>query len=363
VDVTSAQPSNADLLVAINAIRGKVDTRTDEIMQNISKAGSTWADVAARAPPASTAPTVPPAISEAQRAAVASKKSREIIIKLNDPDTIKQYRDKSPMQIAGLINAALQASSNPQLRTYQALAAKQLRSGDICASFASEVCTQGLRQRQSEWISCLSSRATINRQTYGVLIHGVNVKSLDVTSHETHAQIIRQNNHVHDLEVVRLAWLINKPEKTESTVIMEVANPVTANTLIDDGLYWNKQLLTVERYDPSCRRRQCFKCQQYGHIGPQCHSAERCGWCAGPHNTRSCLHSKDESTLMCSNCSASHPAWSKNCEARLKEDRKVNHSRANRERYHQVPTTRGAGQAQPPPSSQQPFTPTPMPTM
>src|SRR5437762_3011775 len=95
-----------------------------------------------------------------------------------------------------------------------------------------------------------------------------------------------------------------------------------SHALIDDGLYWNKQLLTVEKYDPSCRRRQCFKCQQYGHIGPQYHSAERCSWCITPHNTRSCLHSKDESTLKCSNCSASHPAWSKTCEVRLKENRK-----------------------------------------
>ena len=141
-----------------------------------------------------------------------------------------------------------------------------------------------------------------------------------------------------------------------------MTNPVTANALIDDGLYWNKQLLTVERYDPSCRRRQCFKCQQYGHIGPQCHSAEKCGWCAGAHNTRSCLHSKDENTLKCTNCSAAHPAWSKTCEARLREDRKVDHCRANQERYHHVPTTRGAGQAQPPPPPRQQI-PTQIPMM
>ena len=41
VDMTSVQSSNADLLAAINVIRSKVNIRTDEIMQNISKAGST----------------------------------------------------------------------------------------------------------------------------------------------------------------------------------------------------------------------------------------------------------------------------------------------------------------------------------
>ena len=206
VGVTASQPSNADLLTAIQAIRGKVDVKTDEIMQSVSKVGSSWAEVAARAPPAaSKGPTVSPTVLEAQRAAEASKKSKEIIVKLNDPDAIKQYRDKSPAQIAGLINAALQASPNPQLRTYQVLAAKQLRSGDVCASFASEACAQGLRQRQSEWIGSISPRATVNHQTYGVLIHGVNIESFDATSSETRAQIVRQNNHVHDLEVVWLA--------------------------------------------------------------------------------------------------------------------------------------------------------------
>jgi len=39
VGVTASQPSNADLLTAIQAIRGKVDVKTDEIMQSVSKVG------------------------------------------------------------------------------------------------------------------------------------------------------------------------------------------------------------------------------------------------------------------------------------------------------------------------------------
>src|SRR5436305_9932054 len=54
VSVTASQPSNADLLTAIQAIRGKVDVKTNEIMQSVSKVGSSWAEVAARAPPAAS---------------------------------------------------------------------------------------------------------------------------------------------------------------------------------------------------------------------------------------------------------------------------------------------------------------------
>ena len=106
---------------------------------------------------------------------------------------------------------------------------------------------------------------------------------------------------------------------------------------IDEGLFWNAERLIVERYDPACRLRQCFKCQAYSHIGPQCHSKEKCGWCAGPHNTRSCPNTKDETTRRCSNCSGSHTAWSKSCEMRLKEVRKVQDAREHRARYHHVP--------------------------
>ena len=119
-------------------------------------------------------------------------------------------------------------------------------------------------------------------------MHGVAVKGFDVSDPATRASLIRQNCQVHDLEILRLTWLTNPAitKKTVSSVVMEIVNPRTANAIIDSGIYWNKQHLAVERYDPACRLRQCFKCQQFGHIGPQCHSKERCGWCAGPHNSR-----------------------------------------------------------------------------
>jgi hypothetical protein len=219
-------------------------------------------------------------------------------------------------------------------------ATRQLRSGDLCVSLPSEVCAQGLRDLQNEWIGGLAPRAVVSRRTYGVLMHGVAVKGFDVSDPATRASLIRQNCQVHDLEILRLTWLTNPAitKKTVSSVVMEIVNPRTANAIIDSGIYWNKQHLAVERYDPACRLRQCFKCQQFGHIGPQCHSKERCGWCAGPHNSRSCSHNKDDTKVCCSNCRSKHAAWSKGCEIRQKEERKVNSCRVARERYHLVPT-------------------------
>jgi hypothetical protein len=214
LDAVTKQPTNADLLSAIKSMQGKVETRTEEVLKGISKTNSTWADVAANARLAPAGTSAQPArasmrTSEAEKTAEATKRSKEITIKVNDANIVKQLRDRTPLEIAAKVNAALAASTHPQLQTIKVLATRQLRSGDLCVSLPSEVCAQGLRDLQNEWIGGLAPRAVVSRRTYGVLMHGVAVKGFDVSDPATRASLIRQNCQVHDLEILRLTWLTN----------------------------------------------------------------------------------------------------------------------------------------------------------
>jgi len=264
---------------AIQATKKEVNVKTEEILHALPRnsKGDTWASIAAAAAPKTTVPATPRPQSVEQKSAEAIRRSKDIIVKLNDPDTIKEYRDKTPITILGKVNSALATCGHSQIQTCRALAAKQLRSGDICISFASDAQAMNLRNQQSQWTAALSPKATVNRQTYGVLVHGVHTETFNLQDPETIGKIIRQNTNIHGLEISRLTWLNGaKAKKTEASVIMEITDPLMANIAIDEGIFWNAEHLAVERYDLACHLHQCFKCQAYSHIEPQCYSREKC---------------------------------------------------------------------------------------
>jgi len=116
-----------------------VNLKTEEILQALPGKGSTWPSLAAAAAPKAPTPAAPRPQSVEQKSAEAIRNNKDIIVKLNDPDTIKEYQDKAPVAILAKVNSALATSRHPQIQTCKALAAKQLRSGDICVSFASDV--------------------------------------------------------------------------------------------------------------------------------------------------------------------------------------------------------------------------------
>lgn len=85
-------------------------------------------------------------------------------------------------------------------------------------------------------------------------------------------------------------------------------------------------------YDQSCRLKQCYRCHEYGHIGPQCDAEERCGYCAGKHNTKECMakETDPQPAPSCVLCKGQHTAWSNACPRRRKEMVRTEQARQNR---------------------------------
>ena len=84
--------------------------------------------------------------------------------------------------------------------------------------------------------------------------------------------------------------------------------------------------------------KRCFNCQKYGHIGNKCDQSVACGYCAGAHETRSCVLKQNsvQSDQCCSNCynssdsnqkdNCQHSAYSVNCPIFKTEQEKLKHS-------------------------------------
>jgi hypothetical protein len=116
--------------------------------------------------------------------------------------------------------------------------------------------------------------------------------------------------------------------------VVEFTDPEMANAIIYAGMAWDGQIHTCQLYDRACRVKQCFRCNNYGHIGTQCDAAQTCGYCAELHETKHCKQKGVEGfTPRCPVCKDAHTAWSNACPARRKEMGRVEQAKQARNVY------------------------------
>ena len=132
----------------------------------------TWAEKVRSGGPPSYPPT-PPISSPS----TAVSKDREIIIKLDSPESTILYRQKTPEELRTKINDILRQSPNYRARV---VAAKQLKSGDILVYTVNIVDANSLKEKSEVWVKALGSRARVLKPTYGVLVHGVRTDKKNV---------------------------------------------------------------------------------------------------------------------------------------------------------------------------------------
>jgi hypothetical protein len=276
-------------------------------------------------------------IHSPQNARPPAQTQREIIVNIRNPETIQHIRDLDPRNLKAHVEKAIAQSGTISIKV---MSVNQLQSGDLSVKTTTPNEMQILRQTAEDWIPRIGNGTSIRSQTYGVLIHSVYTKDIDMNRLEdTIASILAENKpFIPTAEIKYAGWLNrNAPTKAASTLLLEFTKPEDANKIIDEGLVWQGIFHDTERYERQCRLKQCFKCQKYGHIGTQCKAPPACGYCAQNHNSRDCPSRTNQDTpKKCVCCRGTHEAWSSHCPIRKDQLARTKSAYENRPRYHAV---------------------------
>src|SRR5438045_3854727 len=187
---------------------------------------------------------------------------------------------------------------------------------------------ENLLKNHEEWAGILGTKAEVVVPTFGVIAHGVPTASMHLET-DTAAEGMRnklkaQNTiTIPGMEMQYLGWLAHTSKtKTHSSLVVEMSTRQHANLAIQKSIIWDGQVYMCERYDRTCRIKQCFRCHKYGHIGYQCQTPQQlCSLCAGPHTSKVCPTPEKK---RCAACGGSHSTKDPRCNLRKKEIEKVN---------------------------------------
>jgi hypothetical protein len=139
--------------------------------------------------------------------------------------------------------------------------------------------------------------------------------------------------NIPQLDVAYMGWL-NRPQKGKShgLIVVEFRSLVQANFAIVRLILWDGQKHGAQKYDRACRRKQCYKCHKYGHLGTQCQlNKQLCGICAGEnHTTKDCPNPKQK---KCAACQGAHTSKDPRCPKRQKEDHRVTYARLHSTKF------------------------------
>lgn len=139
---------------------------------------ASWAQVAAAAGPPPGHVTPPhTALSSDNSSTLTAYKGWEVIVKLLDHGLAQTFRQLLPSQLKNKVNNTIRET--PRVKDIQIVVAHQLKSGDVT------VITDSLNnatqlQNHTEWAKGLGPRAEVIRTTYGAIVHGIPVNSVNM---------------------------------------------------------------------------------------------------------------------------------------------------------------------------------------
>ncbi|OJD09517.1 hypothetical protein ACJ73_10256, partial [Blastomyces percursus] len=107
-----------------------------------------------------------------------NKDDLTIRIRHTNPQIVAPLRRNSE-ELVVRANQAIAQSAEPQVKFRKALAGKVLPSGDVVVTAANLENAEKLRQHES-WVTTFGVDAKVKQRTYGVVIHGISPKTMDL---------------------------------------------------------------------------------------------------------------------------------------------------------------------------------------
>ncbi|RAO74374.1 uncharacterized protein BHQ10_010386 [Talaromyces amestolkiae] len=199
-------------------VRARTEPSTSSATTGLSSDSATpWKEVNTRkwqnrlsiaSPPLSTSVgTSTPGVTQAELSIDC-----EIVVKVRDEAIRKDLAKESPEQ---LVQRAERARA---LQTPHAVAAKVMR------------------QHAEKWVRAFGDNAFVRVPTWGVVIDGVPVHTVNLKNEDFKQQLIAQNQHSWgypgvDIEIAYVGWLA-RPHRRESSLVVEFTHPIIANNAL-----------------------------------------------------------------------------------------------------------------------------------
>lgn len=270
-------------------------------------------------------------IAEEGRHAVQEKQTRtdaserQFTVKIADETEKKRVQDTD----TGALLQTMKEAANTTGKDIQGI--RKLGSGDILVTAGDNNSKEAL-QKDTEWITVVAKTAKATTRWNSVEVTGVRRAGLKMETEEEKKAAIKkitsENKTTHaELKIGRISWQKKKydEDKTHASLILDLATEEEANRIIEKGLVIDYDVHTAAIYSRSWEIKQCYKCQEYGHIAMMCKKREACGHCAEEHPTKECPNPEKP---KCANCGKKHPTWDTRCQVRMDQREKTRAKRA-----------------------------------
>ena len=214
-------------------------------------------------------------------------KTNEIVVKLNDGVSAKMMKNQALEEVADKIDAYLIENN---ITITKLRAARTLLSGDIAIQTTNEEESERLKGKHG-WTKVLGSKVKLARKPYRIVVLGIFIAKIDLEKvEETKEKIIMQNASICTrIKIKSIFWLSAlKKDKRTSSLVIEVDDAKMVNTLIEEGLVLDHTLHRCMKYNLACKIKQCFHCDEYGHVSVYCQKNTKCIAYSCPHRKLEC---------------------------------------------------------------------------